>query len=419
MSLSEPYEGKCYLDTKRELLRSHRAQPVLVESLLLAHEVQLGQDSGSGAFDMEFIMDLCHFHQKMKWLCPWGEELIDEASRPPIRTVPDELKHRLEADRFRSQGEDGTIPGNGIPGWLTDLEYQRMLEDEEQQWDRIYAYSKVNYAYLQYVRRHPCEEVHIGYACFHAADDFYHLVHCRELQSLTLSSAINCTGFAEVLSNLKNLQFLDANGAIRSVDAQIALHRALPKLTSLQIHEVLRWDCTSLAAFIRERKETLQHFDFCGYHFKRRIARALAECKNLVSIRIEDYDVIDRSIEPIFSSRNLQNTLKIVNFTESESIRDFSPLKKFRALQWLNFDDTKIGNSELEEVILANAHHLVDVSVRNRYHITKRILNTLEKCTGLHAVDFDGTRFNPEYTMEFKRLRRRNYKALRNVEVGQ
>ena len=404
--LEESLDDRILRVTKKELLRSHRAQPILVEGLLFVLHVKSRPELDSGSLDIEFILDLCHFHQKMKWLCPWGEDFINEACRPPIHAVPFELRDRLESDLYEHKRR----------GWLTHTEYQNLVEDEEQQWDRIYAYGDGPCIYLQYLHKHPCEEVHFFSITHVGPSEVEHLELCRDLQVLSFEEGDAQKGLSKALQKLNNLRFLDVSSAFllgdNAVDTQIALHRALPRLTTLQVEKFREFDFSSLAAFIRERKASLQHFTFRGA-FKRPIAEALASCENLVSIRIEDNEAVFEDIEPIFLSSSLQKTVKYVDLGECGSIEIFDPLCRFTELRWLNFDNAYIDDIDLQELILPNAHHLVGVSVRFLDTITKRILNTLESCTGLHAVVLDGTACKPEDIVEYKRLERRNHEALR------
>ena len=342
----------------------------------------------------------------MKWLCPWGEEIINEACRPPIHAVPFELRDRLESDLYEDKRR----------GWLTHTEYQNLVEDEAQQWDRIYAYGDDPCTYLQYLHKHPCEEVHFFDMTHVGPSEVEHLEHCKDLQALSFEEGEAHKGLSKAIQKLKNIRFLDVASAFlfaeNAVVTQLALHRALARLNTLQIDDLSDSDCTSLAEFIGERKSSLQHFTFRGA-FKRPIAEALAACENLVSIRIEDNEAVFEDIEPIFLSSSLQKTVKYVDLGECGSIEIFDPLCRFTELRWLNFDNAYIDDIDLQELILPNAHHLVGVSVRFLDTITKRILNTFEACTGLHAVVLNGTACKPEDIVEYKRLERRNHEALR------
>ena len=73
--------------TKRELLQVHRAQPILSKNLLLATEIGSYTDTAT-APSMECILQILQFSKKMKWLCFWGPETVDETLRPPSASLP-------------------------------------------------------------------------------------------------------------------------------------------------------------------------------------------------------------------------------------------------------------------------------------------------------------------------------------------
>ena len=135
--------------TKREVLRSHRADPMLVETLLLALEVTLRLNQNKNPFSMHRILGLCQFHQLMRWLCPWGEEQVNEVNRPPGFRMPF-LVHEKYFDNFRGR----------VSAHLTCDALKKLFSDRNQHWDRVYIGLESDPSYFELLHLHPCEELY-------------------------------------------------------------------------------------------------------------------------------------------------------------------------------------------------------------------------------------------------------------------
>ena len=406
----ESYADRVVRITKRDLLRSHRAQPVLVESLLLVAQVNTRHKNNEKALSMQLILNLCPFAQKMRWLCPWGEELIDEGCRPPMRAIPEALRSTIGAAELNDT----------LPQWMTEGQLRRMVADESEQWDRIFTHDLQELRFLQHLDKHPCEEVHMMGCGDIKSNHLEHLAGCRSLRALTIDAANAPKGFVSALQAVQGLEVLDTRLTFTGVAAmkrQIEMHRRLPSLKSLEIDILGDFDATVLIEFIRERNSYLKHFGFRG-RFSRSIAAALATCENLLTLRIEDHGVTFNDIEPILTSEHLQKTVRLVKFDETTNIEHFRGLERFTALRWVWLDDTDITNEDLQAVMLVNAQHLVEVSVQHCPNITKEIFDCVDKCTGLHSVDLSGCAIAFADMLEYKRAKRRNYKALMMTYSG-
>ena len=134
---------------KRELLQTHRAQPFLVESLLLSIEVGIRTHS-TAAPSMECILQILQFSKKMKWLCEWGPEIVDESLRPPSASLPDLISEKSTAhDPSRSNS-------------LMHEDIVAFLRDPSQHWDRIML-RWYDPEYLEYLHLHPCQELYMEF----------------------------------------------------------------------------------------------------------------------------------------------------------------------------------------------------------------------------------------------------------------
>ena len=173
------YEDRVLRITKRELMRRHRALPVLVESLLIA-KVESSLSRNKEDLSMGFILDLCRFSQKMKWLCKWGPEIIDEINRSPS-TEPDEFIEQKSRDIFMQER------WNEIR-YRLELKDQvlALLQDTTQNWDRIIleAYDP---RYFPYLHLHPCEEIRLDFEKEELSqEDIQNIAKCQNLRVLDL-----------------------------------------------------------------------------------------------------------------------------------------------------------------------------------------------------------------------------------------
>ena len=121
---TESYTEQVSRITILELLRSHHAQPLLVESLLLARDVKRKITGASRAVSMDIILGLTKFEQKTNWLFPWGAELVDPARRQPgslPRDTPKPVDWHL------------TLLGAALYNDLSKEDITALLRDSKQQ----------------------------------------------------------------------------------------------------------------------------------------------------------------------------------------------------------------------------------------------------------------------------------------------
>ena len=394
----EVFEDESLRITGRELVRRHRAQPVLVKSLLLANEVETRLEKSTSTFPMNFILDLCKFQQKMHWLLPWGTLVFDETNRAPSYDLPQEISDMAHQPTSRFYRET----------------FDSLVRNKHHEWDRIWAHNALNFEFLANVQQHPCEELYLTYSVGIELSDIEHLANCQSLRSLTLESKYHLDGITTALRKIQSVKHLDVQTPwMESFDLtdQIALYQRLPNMTSLHINRLDGpYNVNDLVKYIRKRKETLQHvkFEWCMEHS---VAEALAECKNITSLQINDkrasYDVL----EPLVTCKHLHQTVKHLDFSTLD-LKNFSFLKFFSALRWLTLSFTDITNRDLREVILRNKGQLVEITVSHCEKITFRTLETITHCSGLNKIDLNWSRVKMKDYEAYKQNKRPNYEAI-------
>ena len=398
--------------TKLELTRRHRAQPVLIESLIMALEIQSDCLECPETITMKFILNLCQFSQRMKWLCPWGPKFVDEISRPPTCSVPLELRRELH---------DIMDDGLREKEILDDEQLGKLVDDESQQWDRIYIGMVDNMYFLYDIPKHPCEELHFWWNPPEFDwDTEMSLALCENLRALSMDCSTVSSKFLPCFSRLGKLEMLCPfsqqwqNTFCFSAEAQINLQRAFPNLTSLYIDNSLSFDEDKLLDYIQERKMSLQHVMF-SFNVTVAVAEALSTCEGLVTVQIhlrgtfsEDFPNLD----PLLWSPHLHKTVQCIDLSGMEQMTDFRFLRKYTALRWVWLNRTKIGNDDVSAMLLQNAQHIAKVSLRQCPHITSEILTALEKCTCVRWIDLDWSGVEYPDALNYQIKKRRNFEAI-------
>ena len=212
--------------SKQEILRSYYAQPILVKSLLLAAEIQQGSKANTHALSVHFIIDLCKFQQKMKWLCPWGPELFDETNRIPGFLIPPEFR----AKQMDIQSKKITSEKN-----LRRDRYRNLLSDANQHWDRVFMDKYDPEAFI-HLNLHPCEELHLRFPENVSIDDIQHIVRCKTLKNIFLrGSSIDLKHLNEFkrLPALEKLMYFHSS----SGHSSITRLKNFPKVNLLPIQQ--------------------------------------------------------------------------------------------------------------------------------------------------------------------------------------
>ena len=395
----ETLEDRILRFTKRELVRSHRAQPELVESLLLAHQFNSRNKASENILPMTFILNLTLFQQKMLWLLPWGPELIDESARAPTRGIPDEFK-RIDPDEVRL---------------LSKKELYSLVANKHHQWDRIWVYEASEYSFLEHVHLHPCEELYLESCRGIKRKYFQNLTRCHMLQSFMIDTDITPGAFSSTLRKIQSLEFLDVTGSFiddHDLKRHLKLYQRLPNLVSLHIdfYDGVA-DFADVVKYIRKRKETLRHVKL-GCCIDRSVAHALAECKNIISLQINDRNASYDDIEPLVTCKHFHKTVQQLNFSDLRNVHDFWFLELFTAIRWLALDRRDVTNEDLRSLVMQNSKHLVAMSIVHCHHITLKVLDTIERCTGLASVDLRGCRIKRRRLEAYQSEKRRNYEAL-------
>ena len=391
---------------KRELSRSHRAQPVLVESLLLVSEAEKNSKSG---LSMHLILGICQFAQKMKWLTPWGAEYVDEACRAPICDIP---------RYFRGKLRDYDLGKYDVNALLDRKAFNEMAADVSQQWDRIYAFAVDDMGFVENLPEHPCEELHVDDPYKFNLDEAEKLARCRNLKALSVDCRGILEGHIRDLQNTSNITKLFPANRLGDTFSQqtksiglSALHRAFPHLESLRIDSSYRREPNELNAYINDRQKSLRHIHI-SIIITREIAEALAMCANIVSLTI-DFPQELEDIMPLLSSPKLQKTLRYIDIGAVRKIEDFDFLKNYTALRWAILNKSKITNESLRAMLLQNRSHIIQVSLQDCPNVTSEVLETFAQCIPMDEIHLGGSGVGYRAVKAYQSMRWRNANALK------
>ena len=142
------FEKQSHRARFNDLRAGHSCNPVLIESLLMAERFSQSGRAPEFLLSGGSLTELCQFGQRKKWLCPWGIEYVDETHR---REVPDVPPHLREWD------------SDDISTFLDLDEVKRLIDEERNQFDRVYLYEPMTFDWLNNLHKHPVEEIHVFY----------------------------------------------------------------------------------------------------------------------------------------------------------------------------------------------------------------------------------------------------------------
>ena len=214
---------------KRNLIRSHRAQlfeisntRYLVEDLLLAAEVS-SRTRKVSAPSIECILGIIQFHQKMKWLCDWGLEYIDETLRPPSASLPKYIEQKI-TDRRVSGAE-----------WATHEEVLDILNSPSQNLDRIIL-TDYDPEYISLLPLHSFEELYLEFQEIELTiEDMENIARCTSLRLFNMGynrTSIEGMQALRKLPKLRQVKYDESAEPFQCIQALMQL----PKLNLLQIN---------------------------------------------------------------------------------------------------------------------------------------------------------------------------------------
>ena len=403
-------EKRRFRITKRELIPSHRAQPFLVQSLLLADEVGARTNSTSGP-SMESILQILQFSKRMKWLCEWGPEIVDESLRPPSAALPLCIERKM-AD---SDSDNAVVQSRE--------ELLALLGDATQHWDRIIL-PMYDPEFLKLLHLHPCQELWIEfYDEDLSLNDMCNIAKCTDLRILSLGhNRTSAEGMQALqkLPYLKQIVFHESVDAFPCVEAQIQL----PQLTMIQINPPNMEDhyhpafypftnahMDVVLEYIRKRRECTRQIHIVGSVGVFLFA-CLRQFTQVQSISIVDnvYASEDNDVDYLLKWENLQKTVRHIFFGWAGINADAaSNLAMFKNILWLEFESLSASSDKLVPAIIANANNLVSLSIHRCENVGDDILGEIAKCKRLQMVDLQETGVSVEAIKKYRSEKRPNW----------
>ena len=402
----EQYEERVLRITKRQLLRIHRAQPVLTEGLLLASE---SDQTMPHKISMDFIIDLCRFSQKMKWLCEWGPETIDEINRSPSND-PAEFITQKGLELYREdRSRDNCLPR---------AQMLALLQDSSQNWDRIILGS-YDPLFFTFLHLHPCDELRLDFDDVKLTrDDIHNIAKCTNLRLIDFGLNIVPFKYMQALQRLPDLEVLNGLRPDSPMDNIRALMR-FPRLKNLEvpIPEYLhRNDLPNVVSYI-EGRQALARQVLVIFTDQLDIYHALSKCTQLQSINLDELDTPEvNNAHVLFSSPAIQKSVQHVRMGANARSRTFSLLQNCKNIRWLEFSRADITTVELSAIIQANAHHMSTLKLFGCYNVGDALLEDIAGCRSLVNVDLEETGVSLEAVEAYRAAKRRNWQALTYTE---
>ena len=397
--------------SQREIKRSHRVHPILVESILLAKILHDEGKAQNFILSSHSLIETCSFAQRIKWLCPWGAQFYDETHRPENREIPAVALEKRLALEFDER-------------WLYELSQEEIsthLADASQQWERVYLDLQDNLECLKHLHKHPCEELHIFCPDGIREEDAQNIALCRTLRVLSAEVRQMPANLYEELAKLPNLEII--HDVDRSIDplAMAEIQRPFPFLHSLRfgtLHgPITAEEASTMVEMIKSRNATLRHI-FLKMCPPAEVMIALAQCPRLVTLHICGDLEVDENFRDQFtlflSSKHVQKTLQNIVIEQVDLEGDILNLLALccdiRSFSYMN---SSITDEQLSKIILANYRKIRHISMQGCHEVGENILDALEKCVHLERVDMRWSAI-PEAIDEYKKHRRRNYQAIWN-----
>ena len=412
MKKEDTFEDKVARIMKRELLRSHRAQPVVVESLLLASQVESRSAQNDNALSGKLIINLCKFQQKMNWLCPWGKELVDETNRPPGFELPKEVRDKYFAIKRKEIMDEN---------FLKRHEFIEILKEYDPLLDRILIGDDYDPKSFQLLRYHPFEELHTKFFYTLSLSDIENITRCTTLRNINIGcSKVSLKHIREFqkLPHLEKLYYChDYEGT-----APITRIRDFPNLTLIPIQQNgLRYADRQVRKIVRLLKDMHErvHHLYLAWVPIPEISIALGRCTGVKSIFLEAAQIVDyKDVEKLFDSPNIHRSLQSIhiNFT-ALGFEVYDLLSECTNLRWIHFQsDNEATEDDFIPIIKANKAHLIELNIVSCPHVYDEILEAIAICSGLKRVQLVHTGVSAEAVSKYREERRPNWQAIEFVQ---
>ena len=414
----DPEDERTSRIIKREILQSHRARPALAENLVLAAESGPRMDAVT-APSMECIFEILQFSKRMKWLCPWGPDFVDESLRPPSAYLPKCIEQK-SIGQFLGGAES-----------LAHETLRDLLSDPSQHWDRIIL-ARYDPEYFQFLHLHPCQEIWLEFDDVQLTlGDMLNIAKCKDLRLFDMGFSQASTEGIRALANLPNLKQVVFDETAYAFPCIKALME-LPWLTLLQINEPdsndydrffcpFMWDqIDTVARYLKyqtERAREIQISGACG----RFVLSYLGKFSHVRSISIEDTAIEVSDMEFLFKHKNLHKTVRHISLSWTNIGPGVaSSLSMFTNLLWLEFEFLLASSDRIAPVILANADNLLTLSICRCRNVGDGILDVIAACKRLQVVDLDEVGVSLEAVENYRAAQRPNWDKLkyRNTNVA-
>ena len=413
ISHDETHEDALYRITKRELLRRHRAHPVLIESLLLAAKAMQKTEklSGGTSICMEFILSLTKFQQKTKWLLPWGTEVTDITNRSPDCAAPDAYLKDMYLRIIEEPDCKNQLSKDAITEYLKDF---------KQHFDGIILpFHEPSHFTLLHL--HPCEELILKFEEKSLSlEDMTNIAKCKNLRSLSLNCNKISKNSMKQIQRLPNLAHVYHDHMDREmVFVQEVCHiPSVSMLTITELNVMEEADIQAIVSLVNTRRDRISHV-YLSCTLPATLADALGRCTNLKSIFFEDYfGASDVHVQALLSSPSVQRSLQSIRvlYTHSIGADAFALMAKCANLRWLLLEGLHITAADIIPIIQANAHHMSSVICRSCQSIDSSILDAIACCRSLHYADLDRTGVTAEAMQEYRAAKRPNWEVISHNE---
>ena len=394
-----------YLITKRELLRRHRAQPTLVESLLLAHRIDERSKHRCKDLSMDFILDLCRFSQKMKWLCPWGPEVVDEINRPPSSE---------EALRIKVESR-GSLTARCWENFLPCSQILSLLQDAEEKWDRI-SLGMYDPRFFALLHLHPLDELRLDFYDHKlSSDDIQNICKCKHLKFIQTGAERVFFKTIARLQRLPHLQILCKPHR----GSQMTYFRnriCAPRDATIHLSDCSSTDSYTVIAYINAHR-TFARQILLWDRVDLEISQALAKCTSVKSIIVKDVGLVtNNNLHALFASPKIQKTLQSILNVGDRGDMELAALQACTSLRWLEFVLMDISAETICAIIQANAQHMCSVLIYCCYNVGDAVLEAIAGCRSLHLVNLVETGVTPEAVASYKAHMRPNWQVLNYTE---
>ena len=409
-SPTESLQEQCRRITERELRLIHHAQPVLVESLLLAAErdpptlLEYSLSVGN-------ILSLTQFDKKKKWLCKWGSMRIDETSRLSSFTAPVCTLKYFDELAIHSESESRDIDDEGI------LE---LLKDPRQRFDRI-TLTEYDPEILKLLHLHPCEELRLkfeGEALSSA--DMENIAKCTNLRVFDMDWNTISPEDVPLLKKLPNLH----DFVYDEIEEAYPVFKTLmqfPQRTTIQINSSLTHnfhiptypfrDCelAEVLAYITERKDTTRNL-YLSDAVGPIVSATLGQCTGIESVMVTgDNERPEDYLYLLLISPLLHKTVQHFYMRETHVLHY---LPAFTNLRSIEIHSSEESTSAIVPVLVANAEHLLSLTVWGCRHIGNGILEGIARCKRLRSVFIGESCVTAEAIRKYRAAKRPNWQVL-------